>query len=329
MNPLSPKRRPPVHLVATLVLALSSGGCLAMGLATRGAPEGELRSIELELAPVDLPATTAAEWEDGSGREVGLPTTSSEAHEEHGSVVPPPLRTTVTVDGWLHGFDFRVLDESGEEVAPEVLHHLKVMAPERRELFSPLMLRLAGAGSETEPVLLPTQVGYPLSKGDSLLVTAMLHNPTGEDLRGLRVSIRMHYTPEGSWRDPAEIVPFFTHVTSPGEETSYDLPHGRSERSIQVQPAVSGTILGLGGHLHRYGVSLRLEESATGRVLWEGEAIRDPERPHLPRHGRLRESHRPDSARRWNGDPGGHRPSRRATARRGPGSPGLPLGHSA
>ena len=48
-------------------------------------------------------------------------------------------------------------------------------------------------------------------------------------------------------------------------------PPGRSQRRIEVRPAISGRILALGAHLHRYGVSLKLEDATSGRMLWETE----------------------------------------------------------
>jgi hypothetical protein len=48
---------------------------------------------------------------------------------------------------------------------------------------------------------------------------------------------------------------------------SWDLPPGRSERSWEGTPAVGGRILGVGGHLHRFGTELVLEDVTAGRVL--------------------------------------------------------------
>jgi hypothetical protein len=49
----------------------------------------------------------------------------------------------------------------------------------------------------------------------------------------------------------------------------FDLPPGKTERSWEAQPAVSGRILGLGAHVHRFAVSLRLEDVSAGKVIWE------------------------------------------------------------
>jgi hypothetical protein len=118
-------------------------------------------------------------------------------------------------------------------------------------------------------------VGYPLAAGDSVVFTAMLHNPTGESLGDVRLKVRLHYSPTGgSWRAPADVVPFFTHVTPPLDDSAYDLPPGRSERSLVVRPSVSGQVLAMGGHLHRFGESLRIEDAETGELLWEQTPVR-------------------------------------------------------
>ncbi len=252
-RPNKARRTPRIAQALVIAIAfIALTGCMAMDLSSRGAPEEEMREFELRLEPLDLPAARGG--------------------SHHGGPQPAPLWTTIPVSGWLHGFEYSLFDAGGDSVPREVLHHFKVMAPDRRELFSPLMLRLAGAGQETGPVSLPRRIGYPLEKGDSILVTAVLHNPTGQDLEGVQLEIRLQYSPPGSWQSPLPVVPFFTHVTPPLEETSYDLPPGFSHRSIEVRPAISGRILGLGAHLHRYGISVRLEDPIEGRVLWERRA---------------------------------------------------------
>jgi len=56
---------------------------------------------------------------------------------------------------------------------------------------------------------------------------------------------------------------------------AFDLPPGRTERSWEGSPSISGTILGLGGHLHDYGVRLALRDVTTGELLWSGAPTTD------------------------------------------------------
>jgi len=247
-----------VRGIVVLGVCAAQTGCMAMRLSSRGAPDREMREFEIDFPAVDLAEAGDIAYND-------QPTLT-------------PLWTTVPVSGWLHGWDYQLVQANGDSLPREVLHHLKVMSVSHRELFNPIMLHLAGAGGETKPVVLPKEVGYPLEEGDTLLVTAMLHNTTGQDLEGVQLRIKFQYSPErGSWRSPLPVVPFFAHVTPPMSDPSYDLPPGRSAQSIDLQPAVSGEILGLGGHLHRYGVLLRLEDLTEGEVIWEKEAELDDE----------------------------------------------------
>jgi hypothetical protein len=187
---------------------------------------------------------------------------------------PPVELIPAPVDGWLRGFSVDLVDAHGDTVPGEVLHHLKVLLPDRRELFMPIAMRAVGAGSETRHARLRGALGVPVGRGDTLMLTAMLHNPTGRDLEGVRVRLTLYYAPSSAGR-VAAVYPFFLHLTPPGGPSSFDLPPGYSERSWEAPSSVAGEILGLGGHLHRYGVSLRLTDATTGRELWRTTARQD------------------------------------------------------
>lgn len=47
--------------------------------------------------------------------------------------------------------------------------------------------------------------------------------------------------------------------------------------SWEGRPAVPGRILAVGGHLHKHGVMLRLEDVTAGRVIWEAQPDLDDE----------------------------------------------------
>jgi hypothetical protein len=241
---------------ALLALTSSLAGCLAVSHGAnslRGT--APLHEFVVELPPVDLPATA----------------------DHMNAPQPEPHWTVSPVGGWVHGFSVDVVDSRGDSVPSALMHHVKLMMPHRRELFMPIMLRVVGAGSETREARLPSSVGFPIQRGDSLLATAMLHNPTGRAHAGVRVRVRLHFSPEDA-QPPAVIAyPFFLHVTPPEGHSGFDLPPGRSERSWEASPAVAGRILGLGGHIHRYGTELRLEDVSSGRVLWRARPRLDPD----------------------------------------------------
>lgn len=288
-----------VRQLAVVVMCGPLAGCMALRLSSRGAPKEEIRQFELQLEAVDLPV---AHEED--------------SHEQH---QPAPLWTTIPVSGWLHGFDYRLSDAEGHPVPREVLHHYKVMVPDRRELFSPLMLHLVGAGGETTPVSLPRQIGYQLEEGDSLLVTAMLHNPTGRSLEGVQLQITLHYSPPGSWQPPLRVVLFFTHVTPPLQETSYDLP--RSSPSLRGVTKARGChfwadALGDGNQAVLRWECARDSSRPVRLVPW----AHAPVGPQLPGDGHLRQSHRRYHPRGRHGH--SRRSDRSGGAVAGGGSPG-------
>jgi len=242
-------------------LALWSGAVPADGqtsAALHVSDDSKRNELVLQLGPYNLPLA---------------------GHEGHaGHVTTPAHEITVPISGWLRGYRVELVDGNGRELPRRLLHHMNLIAPERRELFSPIMLRVAAAGQETAPAMLPRLLGMRVERGERLLLKAMLHNPTSEPHPEVYLRVHMPYTQAKSWPKPRSVFPFYMDVTEPAGEThAYDLPPGRSERSWEARPAVSGRILGVSGHLHRYGVALRLEDRTTGKVIWEGKPRVDAE----------------------------------------------------
>lgn len=194
---------------------------------------------------------------------------------------PPPLTVLAGAEGWAHGYSIELIDSAGRPVPQKVVHHVNVIAPQKRELFSEIMLRLAAAGAETAPVGLPWFLGYQLAKTDSVLVSAMFHNPTPVDYGDVRLRVRMPLKKKGVMGAMA-IYPFYLDVMPPAGSHSFDLPPGKSETFWEGKPAAPGRILGLSGHLHKYGTSLTLEDRTAGKVIWEG-------RPKVDGNGEVQE----------------------------------------
>lgn len=222
----------------------------AAGLAVSADPERE--ELVLRVGPVRLPANAM----------------------HHEVRQPAAQRAAVPVRGWIQGFDVEILDARGRPVPRAVLHHVNVIVPNERELFSPIMRRIAAAGRETDAVELPRLLGYPVGRGDSLLVTAMFHNPTDRSYERVYLRVRMPYTSADAWLDPISVYPFYVDVMPPASGHAYDLPPGRSERRWEGSPAVAGRILGVGGHLHDHAEKLVFEDVTTDEVIWEAEPIR-------------------------------------------------------
>ncbi|NIY12267.1 MAG: hypothetical protein GWN02_30110 [Gemmatimonadetes bacterium] len=190
-----------------------------------------------------------------------------------------PARTfIVPMDGWLTGFRARVLDARGRKLPDAILHHVNIVRPNRRELFMPVMQRLVAAGQETEEIGIPFPFGVPVSEGDTLLIVAMVHNPTGNPLE-VMVEARLEYdTP--AWLDRLGVQPFHLDIRPPPRAASFDLPPGRSEVTWEGSPAIDVKVIGVGGHLHEYAKELRLEEiqpDGRPRVLWRAQPALRPD----------------------------------------------------
>ena len=101
----------------------------------------------------------------------------------------------------------------------EILHHINVVHPGRREPFMPVMQGTAAAGQETGKILVPFTFGVPVCEGDILLFYAMLYNPTGRPKR-VTVEARLQYEISGGL-DRFDVQPFYLDIDGgtalPGE----------------------------------------------------------------------------------------------------------------
>lgn len=219
------------------------------------------RGLVIELPPVDLPAGVTG----------GAPP----------MVEPPIVRAETPLDAYATSYRVEVVDANGTRLPQQVLHHFNLTEPDHRELFLPISLHMLAASRETPSVSVPGLVfGMPLSRGQRFLASAMLHNPTGVAYRGVQVRLVMTWSPVGRPWPLFRVYPWVMDVQfplgrQPGGSKAFDLPPGRTVRSWESSPAVPGTILGMGGHLHDYGVGLELKDVTTGEVLGRAEPVRD------------------------------------------------------
>ena len=221
---------------------------------TADAAKGEL---VIELPAVDLPA--------GAGH--------------HTTDQPPVSLAEFPVGGAIFGFRTELVDESGRRLPPELVHHFNVLDPSHRELFLPIGQRLAGAGKETGAVRLPKLLfGAPFARGEKVVASAMLHNPTNVSYRGVRTRLVLFYVPDRRPWPLLRAFPWQLDVAFPVGDKSFDLPPGRSERAYEGRPAIAGDIVAIGGHLHEYGVSIELSDATTGKLIWRAEPVRDSAR---------------------------------------------------
>ncbi len=208
--------------------------------------DAENQELIFMVGPVDLPA--------GAGH--------------HAIAQPPLLSGIVPIDAYLYGFEVAMVDARGAPMTNEVLHHVNLIDPDHRELFSPVPRRLFAAGRETQPASMPKILGIPLERGQRLMVSAMFHNPTESSYPGARLKVTLKYRYEG-WLFPLTVYPVYIDVMGHVGEKDFDLPAGRSERYWEGSPGAAGSLLAAGGHVHDYATSLRFEDVTESKILWE------------------------------------------------------------
>lgn len=218
----------------------------------RMAHDVDLKQVVLEIGPVHLAANI-----------------------EYDDVAPSAaVATTFPVAGWLSGLQIEMVDGDGRVINDPLLHHVAIFSPGKRDLFSPVMLRVAAMGAETPDLELPGRLGYRFEAGDSLLVVAAFFNPTGVE-QDAYLRLTLPYRTDRLLLPPISILPVYLDVVAEPGLRAFEIPPGISEWSGTWSPAIPGRILAIGGHLHQYGVSLVLEDVTTGKVLWRTQPVTD------------------------------------------------------
>src|SRR5919202_1263873 len=165
------------------------------------------------------------------------------------------------------------------------VHHLIAVNFDRRQLVYPAVERLFGWSKETDAVKLPKGVGVPLEPGERLGVYASWHNDTGRDIAGAYLRVTLLWTPRRS--NPTPVLPLYVDVNNViGGLTTFDLPPGKSTQRYEFTLPVGGRLIAAGGHLHDYGVAVRLEDAETGKVLVRLKAKHDRD-GHVTKVGRF------------------------------------------
>jgi hypothetical protein len=240
-----------VFAVAQLAVAFSAPAPAARHVVRATAPSARVvvdsvrRVVVVSVGPVTIPASVP--------------------YDQH--VGPAPIDIEWPVSGWIRGFRIDVVDSSGLALPRELLHHAGIANADRRQLVSPAAERLIAAGRETDAVLLPESMGVPLDRGSHLLVYFALVNPTSAEIAGAMLRVELAWTPERA-TGPRDVLPFALDAYPVlGAASTFDAPPGRSEQRREFTLPVGGHLRALGGHLHDYGVEVRLEDVASGAVL--------------------------------------------------------------
>lgn len=220
------------------------------------------REVQVVAGPFRVPAEPMAM--EGSG------------HDHGDGARTPMIVLPWPVDAGFAGFRVAAYASDGTPQPRELLHHLIAVNFARRQLIYPVPERLFGVGSETPDIKLPSFLEVPLSQGDSLGLYAMWNNTTGAPLDGVYIQVIIPYADES--KHPEKVMPFYFDTNNNiGGKTSFDLPPGRSVHSYEFELPLDGALMAASGHLHDYGVELRLEEVATGRVITRLKSEKDPD----------------------------------------------------
>jgi hypothetical protein len=240
-----------------LVVSLAGPGPAGSGSDAAGARtlvDSAKGEMFIDLAPVDLPA-----------------------HASHHEVVQPPVAIlTLPAAGSLYGFRVAMVDSAGGELPSQLVHHFNLIDPDHRELFLPISRRMAAAGKETGAMTIPWVLfGFPVNKGERVLASVMLDNPTDASYRQARARLVLYYIPAGRPWPLFRAAPFQMDVAFPVGDKSFDLPPGRSSHSYEGSPAVAGKIVAIGGHVHEHAERLEFLDVTTGAIIYRASPVTD------------------------------------------------------
>lgn len=180
-------------------------------------------------------------------------------------------------DGWIEGYRVDLFDGQGHELSHRLLHHLIMVNFSRRQFIYPALERLLGVAeeSDTGDFRIPRTIGVPIRAGQELGVYAMWHNDSGPEIPVAYWRIVMFMAPANHRR--LAVLPAYMDVniqTNP-EENRFNVPPGHFEIAYEFSPPLSGHLLVVTGHLHDYGVLVKLVDAASGKTLVEIKSRRD------------------------------------------------------
>jgi hypothetical protein len=196
---------------------------------------------------------------------------------DHGATHDTPVQHFVwPVDGWLRGFRFEVLDRAGQPLPRHLMHHVVILNFDRRQLLYAMSERVFGAGSETADASIPRSIGVPFPRDTRMGMYVAWHNDSGRDLTGVRIRLTMQWIPQNQNPKPIDVLPLYMDVNlTVGGTNTFDIPPGRSTQSHEFTLPSAGRLLAVSGHLHNFGVMVRLEDAETGKVITRVEPVLD------------------------------------------------------
>lgn len=212
------------------------------------------RSLTMRLGPVNLPAKS-----------------------DHFAVAQPaPQFLEIPFDGWITAYHPQLVDAQGNALPSRMLHHVAFWNTGRSDFLCPNKEEhIFGAGGEMNDWPALPGVGYRALKGDRIRITSMFHNPTETSYPEAYLQVVMEYVQEKD-RELKSVYPAWFDAGECGN-SGYDLPAAASSKTGEFRLNYTGTLLGVGGHLHDHGRRLVLENTSRKETVATLDAKLNPE----------------------------------------------------
>jgi hypothetical protein len=204
--------------------------------------------LVLRVGPLDLPANT-----------------------DHAAMPQAPdLLWTIPLDGWLVSYAPRIVDEKGQALPNNMLHHVAFWNVGRSDFLCPNKEEhIFGAGGEMNQWPALPGYGYEVKRGNRIRIATMFHNPAATGYAKAWLEIRVGYQRRATPSGPAalhSVFPVWLDVQQCAD-SAYDLNPGPNVRSGQFLFKQAGALLGLGGHLHDFGRRMEVLSERRGEAI--------------------------------------------------------------
>jgi hypothetical protein len=166
---------------------------------------------------------------------------------------PPETFFLLPFDGWITSYMPRLVDESGKPVPGRLLHHVAFWNVARPDFLCPNKEEhIFGAGGEMNEWPELAGFGYRVGMRERIRVTSMFHNPTDTDYPAVYLEVRMNYRDSASGEPLRSVYPAWFDVQE-CRASSYSLSGSQNVTRGRFKLPQTGTLLGVGGHLHDFG----------------------------------------------------------------------------
>lgn len=200
-------------------------------------PDGQL--LTLRIGPVDVPVTT-----------------------NHMVMSPSrQIRWTIPFDAWFIAYSVRVVDKEGLKLPVQPIHHVDFFNTARSDFICPRWEEaFFAAGNEMKDWPAVPGVGYRVEKGNMIRIFTMFDNQTNRPLKNIYLQVGVEYRLPTKVPELKNIYPAWFSVKECGNP-AYDLKPGKSTTTGEHTMGYTGMMLAVGGHIHKYGQRLYLENS--------------------------------------------------------------------